>query len=180
MDIDPRTMVEAPVRRALTAMIGRGLVLILVMVVLAAVPVLAHPDVGVRDGIAMLAVAVLVAYIVLVRASRFGRSHPSDDELEGAWTRAKEIDRDEAALGLLVAGWVPVGVILALGVLLWPHITDPNPALAAAWCVLGLPPMAMAGMVATTTWLAACRDDLARAERESDSRFRTYWSNVGR
>jgi hypothetical protein len=29
-------------------------------------------------------------------------------------------------------------------------------------------------------WLDACRDDLARAEQESDTRLRSYWANVGR
>ena len=97
-----------------------------------------------------------------------------------AWDRAREIDGEDASLGLLVAGWVPAGLILALGLLLWPHLTDPNPALAAAWVVLGLPPFAVAWLFATTTWLDACRDDLARAEHESDTRLRRYWANVGR
>lgn len=180
MDTDPRAQVEAPVRRALSGVIARGLTLVGVMAALAIVPVLAKPDVAVRDGIAILAVIVLVVYILMVHASRVGRNRPPAEDLDNAWDRAKEIDRGEASIGLLVAGWVPVGIVLALGVLLWPHLTDPNPALAAAWSVLGLPPMAMAAMVATTTWLAACREDLARAEREADGRFRTYWANVGR
>jgi hypothetical protein len=180
MDADPRSLVEAPVRRALTGVIARGLALVAAVAALAVWPVIASPEVVVRDGIAVVVVAVLIVYVLLVHASRVGRARPPEEAVELAWDRAKEIDRDEAALGLMVAGWVPVGLLLALGVLLWPHLTDSNPALAAAWSVLGLPPIAIAWMVATSTWLAACREDLARAEHEADVRFRTYWANVGR
>jgi len=39
----------------------------------------------------------------------------------------------------------------------WPHFTDPNPAHACGWVVLGLPAIAVASMLATSTWLDACR-----------------------
>jgi hypothetical protein len=68
---------------------------------------------------------------------------------------------------------VPVGLLLNLGLLLSPHFTDPNLAIAAAWVVLGLPPFVAAWPVVTATWLDACRDDLARAEQESDTRLRS-------
>jgi len=180
MSSDPRTLVEAPVRSALAGVMGRGIALAGVVGALALVPMLAHPETAVRDGVAIAVVLVLFGYVVAVHAARLGRPRLPEEARERAWERAKEIDRDEAAVGLVVTGWVPVALFLAMGLLLWPHLTDPNPALAAAWTVLGLPPMAMAWMVATTTWLDACRDDLARAELEADLRFRSYWANVGR
>jgi uncharacterized membrane protein YbhN (UPF0104 family) len=179
MDADPRSQVEAPVRGALVAVMARGIALVGAMVVLALVPVLARPDVAVRDGIAQVAVGLLLAYAIGVRVARRVGGRPSEAARQLAWERAKEIDGDDAALGLLVAGWVPVALLLAIGLLLWPHVTDPNPALAAAWVVLGLPPFTVAWLLVTATWLEACRDDLARAEAESDSRLRHYWANVG-
>jgi hypothetical protein len=108
--------------------------------------------------------AVRIGYGAWVLVSQRLHGHASEEAREVAWDRAREIDSDDAALGLL----------------LWPHFTDPNPALAAARVVLGLPPCAAAWLLVTTTWLDACRDDLARAEQESDTRLRSYWANVGR
>lgn len=180
MDADPRTQVEAPVRGALVGVMGRGMALVAMVSLLALWPIVAHPEVAVRDAIAGIVFAVLIGYATCVRVSQHLGSHASEEARELAWDRAREIDRDDAALGLVVAGWVPVGLLLALGLLLWPHFTDPNPALAAAWVVLGLPPFTAAWLFVTTTWLDACRDDLARAEQESDTRLRSYWANVGR
>jgi hypothetical protein len=179
MDADPRSQVEAPVRGALASVMGRGLALVGLMALLALWPVAARPEVAVRDAIAGIAFGVLVAYGIWVRTSAHITGRPPEEARALAWDRAREIDSEDATLGLLVAGWVPAGLLLALGLLVWPHLTDPNPALAAAWVVLGLPPLALAWLFATTTWLDACRDDLARAEQEADTRLRRYWANVG-
>jgi hypothetical protein len=179
MDADPRSQVEAPVRVALAGVMGRGLALVGLMALLALWPMVARPEAAVRDGIAMMGVGLLIAYGTWVRASARLAGRPPAEARELAWGRAKEIDPDDATLGLLVAAWVPAGLLLAIGLLVWPHVTDPNPALAAAWVVLGLPPFVLAWLFATTTWLDACRDDLARAEAEADTRLRTYWANVG-
>ena len=179
MSNDPRAVVEEPVRGALVGVMARGIALVGVMALLALVPIAARPETQVRDGIAGVALGLLVAYGLYVRASGWHAGRPPLEARERAWARAQEIDGEDAALSLLVAGWVPAGLLLAVGLLLWPHLTDPNPALAAAWVVLGLPPFALAWLFATTTWLDACRDDLARAEQESDTRFRRYWANPG-
>jgi len=179
MSNDPRSLVEEPVRGALVGVMGRGIALVTLMALLALWPVAARPDTATRDGIAGVALGVLVGYAVLVRVTAWHAGRPPQHARARAWERAQEIDGEGAALSLLVAGWVPAGLLLAVGLLLWPHLTDQNPALAAAWVVLGLPPFALAWLLATTTWLDACRDDLARAELESDVRFRRYWANPG-
>ena len=180
MDDDPRSQVEAPVRGALVGVMGRGLALVAMVSLLALWPIVARPEVAVRDAIAGLAFALLVGYGTWVLITQRLHGHASEEARELAWDRARDIDRDDAALGLLVAAWVPAGLLLALGLLLWPHFTDPNPALAAAWVVLALPPFVAAWLFVTNRWLDACRDDLARAEQESDTRLRSYWANVGR
>ncbi len=180
MDADPRSQVEAPVRGALVGVMGRGLALVATVSLLAMWPIAAQPEAAVRDAIAGVVFAVLVGYGAWILIAQRLHGHAPEEAREVAWDRAREIDGDDAALGLLVAGWVPVGLLLALGLLLWPHFTDPNPALAAAWVVLGLPPFVAAWLFVTTMWLDACRDDLARAEQESDIRLRSYWANVGR
>jgi hypothetical protein len=96
-----------------------------------------------------------------------------------AWDRAKEIDSEDATMGLLVAGWVPVGLALVLVLLFWPNLTDDDPVRAAIWVVMAVPPAVVGWILATLAWLDACRDDLARAEAEAQVRLRTYWSNVG-
>lgn len=177
---DPRRLVEEPVRRALARVILRGLALVAMVGTLAIVPIAWPLEAPARDGFAIAAPILLIAYVVLAHARHLVRGRLSDTAREAAWARAGEVDADDATLGRFIAGWVPVGLLLALGALAWPHFTDPNPALACAWVVLGLPPMAVAWMLASTTWLDSCRDDLARAEGESDARFRRYWANPGR
>jgi hypothetical protein len=177
---DPRQVVEEPVRRALGGVIARGVALVAVVGALAACPLVFHPDVPTRDALAVAAPVLLIAYALLVNARRLARGGTSPMAREEAWVRASEVDAADAQLGRMIATCVPAGLLVALGVLAWPHLTDANQNLAAAWVVLGLPSMTFAWMFASTTWLDACRDDLARAEGESDARFRRYWANPGR
>jgi len=177
---DPRLLVEAPVRRALLWLMVRGAVFVAVIGMLAACPLVMELDVMTCDRLAMAAPVILIGYAVVVHARRFIRGSVGAEARELAWARAREVDADDAWLGLAVTGWVPVALLVALVVLLWPHVTDPNPALAAAWCVLGVPPVVFAWLLASATWLDASREDLARAEGESDAAFRRYWANVGR
>ena len=177
---DPRLLVEAPVRRALAWLILRGVALVGAIAALAACPHVFELDVATCDSLAMAAPAILLGYATIVHAHRLLRGRVSDDARAEAWDRAKAVDVDDATLGLLVTGWVPVGLFVALFVVLWPHLTDANPALAAAWAVFGVPTIVLAWLVASSTWLDASRDDLARAEGDSDAALRRYWANVGR
>jgi hypothetical protein len=177
---DPRHLVEAPVRRMLAAISVRGVLLVGVIVALAACPLLCALDVAARDGLTMIAPLILMGYALVAHARRLLLGVVSDEAREAAWARAREVDVDDATLGRLISGWVPVGLLAALVLLVWPHITDANPALACAWVVIGLPPIVVAWLMASSTWLDTCRDDLARAEGESDALFRRYWANLGR
>lgn len=154
--------------------------LVAIVAAIALLPLAIELDVPTCDRLAMAAPAVLIGYALLIQLRRRRDGGAPDDAREAAWTRAAEVDPDDAALGRLVSAWVPIGLLLSLVLLLWPHLTDRNPALAAAWSVLGVPPMVFAWLVASFTWLDGCRDDLARAEGEADARFRRYWANVGR
>lgn len=176
---DPRAVVEAPIRRELWRVVARGVLLMGVMSVLAAVPLAWNLDVNLDDAIAKMAPVVLLGYAAIVQLSRRLHGPASETAVAGAWDRAKTVDPEDALLGRIIAAWVPVGLLLALGALIWPHLTDRNPALAAAWSVLGVPPFVLAWLVASSTWLASCREGLARAEGESDALFRRYWANVG-
>lgn len=180
MDTDPRSQVAAPVRRALATVVVRGLVLVGVVGTLAVLIVAAHPEAAGRDAMTVLAIVVLVVYAVVVRGLRLVRGRPTDEERAVAWDRARELDGDETTLALLVAAWVPAALFLALGVLLWPHLTDADPRTASSWAVFGVGAAGLAWMAMADAWLEAARDDLARAEHESDLRFRGYWANLGR
>ncbi len=177
---DPHALVAAPLRHALTSLVVRGIALVGVIGTLAVWIVAAKPDAAGRDAATLLAICLLAVYSVVVRGTRLARGRPALEEREVAWERAQELDRDETALALLVVAWVPAAVWLALAVLLWPHLTDADPKTASTWAVFGIAAAGMAWMVMVSTWLDAARDDLARAERDADIRFRSYWSNLGR
>jgi hypothetical protein len=178
MDGDPRSLVEAPVKGALLGVMGRGIALVAMMAMLAAWPMLARPEDEVRDAVIIVAIGTLYGYAVWVRLGQRLRTRLSSEDRALAWDRAKEIDSDDATVGLLVAGWVPVALALVLVLHLWPNLTDEDPVRAAIWVVMAVPPAFVAWLLATLAWLDACRDDLARAEAEAQVRLRRYWSNV--
>jgi hypothetical protein len=180
MEHDPHANVVAPVQSALTGLVVRGLALVGAIGFLAVWTAAAHPEPAASDAAAFLGVALLATYTIVARGLRAVRGRPSLEERQIAWERAQELSGNDTALGLLVVAWVPAAVFLAMAVLFWPHMTDVNPQIASAWVVLAMPPAAMAWMLMVATWLDAARDDLARAEHESDVRFRTYWANLGR
>jgi len=171
---------EEPVRRELAWLVVRGVGLVTVIAGFAVLPVVVSLDVAARDLIAAAAVITLFGYGLAANLVRRSHDPVTVAARALAWERAREVDADDAWLGRMVALWVPIGLVAALGLLVWPHFTDPNPALACAWVVLGLPPVTAAWLFATTTWVDSCRDALARAEDESASRFRRYWANLGR
>jgi len=182
---DPRQRVEAPVRRALASIAVRGVLVVvgvLAVILGPRIPALRLPGPtahALADATAIGVTVVLLAYSLLVRLVRRIRSRIPDDALARAWHAAREIDPPDALLALAVAGWVPVAIGVALLLMTWPHLNDPDPALRGAWAVLGLPPIAVAWILATNAWLHACRESLARAEAESRRRFRGYWANPG-
>jgi hypothetical protein len=177
---DPRGLVEAPVRRELQWLVVRGLALFTAVAALATWPVVCTLDARTCDALAMTAPLLLFAYALTVRARRLILGPVPEHQRASAWERAREVDADDATLGRLVCGWVPIGLLAALVLLVWPHITDANPALACAWVVIGLPPIAVAWLVASSTWLDSAREGLARAELRSDALLRSYWANLGR
>lgn len=179
MQADPRHAIEAPVRRALAAIVVRGLVLvaaILLAVLCPTIPQLYH----LRDALAVVVAALLIGYATAVLVERRLRG-PVDPELrKHAWFKARDIDEADAALVLVIAGWVPVALLAALVVMAWPHLMVGTAEARGLWFAVGVPALFVAWVVATSAWLDGCRDDLARAIGESERRFRSYWANVGR
>lgn len=177
---DPRQLVEAPIRSALASLTARGIALVVVTVALVLCAGHHGFDVATRDALSISIPCLLLAVALVGRGRRILRGRPDADARDRAWTRARDVDEADAALALMTAAWVPVAIAVALAVMLWPHMTDPNPGLAAAWVVLGLPPILLAWLFLTTTWLEMCRDDLAVAEGEADARYRRYWADLRR
>jgi hypothetical protein len=180
---DPRRLVEAPIRHALTSLTARGVLFVVAVSAVILLPAGPWPAAGfghsAADLAAILVTTTLLGYALLVRLASVVRGRLPDDTLANAWHAAREVEPADAMLALVVAGWVPVALAAALVVMTWPHLNDPNPALRGAWAVLGLPPIVVAWIVATNSWLHACRESLARAEDESRRRFRAYWANAG-
>ena len=180
MEADPRAQVEAPIRGALTGVMANGIGLVVAVAAIAFVPHALHADLSIRYGAVAAAVVALVGYSVAVRVLALLHGRPSPALRDLAWSRASELDAEDAMLSLLVAGWVPVALALALALLLWPHLTSPDPGVSAAVVVFGVPPVVLAWVLAADAWGDACRDSLARAELESQLRFRSYWATLGR
>ena len=111
---------------------GRGMALVATVSLLALWPIAAHPEVAVRDAIAGVVFVVLIGYGAWIRISQRLHGHaPGGGPRAGVGSG--EGDRPgRGDVGLLVTGWVPVVLLVGLGVLPWPHLTDANPALAAA------------------------------------------------
>jgi hypothetical protein len=178
-DHDPRREVEAPVRRALAALVLRGVILVGLVLALVLLP--SHPALGaLRDPATVLVPLVLFAVAGLLWTERRVRGRPADDARAAAWSRAREVDEADAMLALLVAGWVPVALAAALVVLVGPHFAEPDLEVRGAWWAFGIPLLLTAWIVATNAWLDATRDELARALGEADRRFRAYWGDLGR
>lgn len=177
--LDPRHEVEAPVRRALAALVVRGVVLVALVIALVLLP--SHPALGgLRDPATALVPIVLFAVTGLLRMERRVRGRPGDEARAAAWTRARAVDEADTMLALVVAGWVPVALAAALVVLVAPHFSEPDLEVRGAWWGFGIPLLLTAWIVATNAWLDATRDELARACGEADRRFRAYWADPGR
>jgi hypothetical protein len=176
---DPRHVVEAPIRGALTGVMARGIALVGLVVCCALAPTLPVLC-DVCDGLAIGVTAFLLGFGTWVHVRRWLRS-PVDDRVRStAWQTAREVDPDDMMLALVIAGWVPVALGIALLVMLWPHLVDPSPTIRGAWIVMAIPPVVAAWAFSTTAWLETCRDALARAIGESERRYRSYWTNLGR
>ena len=177
--LDPRHEVEAPVRRALAALVFRGVALVALVTALVLLP--SHPALGgLRDPATALVPIVLFGVAGLLRIERRVRGRPDDDARAAAWTRARAVDEADTTLALVVAGWVPVALAAALVVLVGPHFSEPDLEVRGAWWGFGIPLLLTAWIVATNAWLDATRDELARACGEADRRFRAYWADPGR
>ena len=178
-DRDRLRDVEAPVRRALAALVFRGIVLVGVVLALVLLP--SHPALGgLRDATTVLVPLALFGVAALVRIERHVRGLPGEDDRSTAWVRARDVDEADATLALLVAGWVPVALAAALVVLVGPHFAEPDLEVRGAWWAFGIPVLLAGWTVATSSWLAATRDELARALGESDRLLRAYWADPGR
>jgi hypothetical protein len=178
-DTDPQQMVDAPVRRALLELVGRGIALVAVVLLLVLGPSLPALS-WTRDLATVLLAAALFGVAALVRLERHVRGRPSEAARSDAWARARGVDEGDAALGLLIAGWVPVMLAAGLIVLVGPHVADANLEVRGVWWAFGIPVLLGGWIVATNGWLDATRDELARALGESDRRFRAYWADPGR
>ena len=177
-DTDPQQIVDAPVRRALLELVVRGVALVAVVLMLVlgpSVPSLAWT----RDLANVLLAALLFGVAGLVRLERHIRGRPSEPARADAWARARAVDEGDAALGLLIAGWVPVALAAGLVVLVAPHFADADLEVRGMWWAFGIPVLLGGWIVATNGWLEASRDELARALGESDRRFRAYWADPG-
>lgn len=166
-------------RRALVALVVRGVVLVgavLLLVLLPAVPAFAW----LRPVAPYAVPAMLFGSALLVVAERRVRGRPGEELRASAWFRAREIDEADAMLALLIAGWVPVALLAGLVLLAWPGLNDRDAATRGIWGAVGVPTLAAAWLIAANTWLEATRDELARALADSERRFRSYWANLGR
>lgn len=164
--------VAAPVRRALDAIVLRAVgafALAVFAVVVAALPM---ADEGLHHLAYHLLPALLGGWIVV----RFVVALRTPSAPARAWDRAAELEPSEVGFARRVAAVMPLGVLFAGITLLAPHATDPEHT--AQVLVVFVPMFALLWFGATLAWSDFCREQLDRATRESDGRFRDYWASL--
>ena len=165
--LDPRREMEAPVRRALAALVFRGVVLVGLVAALVLLP--SHPALGgLREPATALVPIVLFSVAGLLRIERRVRGRPDDESRATAWSRARAVDEADAMLALVIAGWVPVALAAALVVLVGPHFSEPDLEIRGFWWGFGIPLLLTAWVVATNAWLSrrlTCRCRVSRLAR---------------
>ena len=166
---DTREFVDAPIRRALDAIVLSGTLLFgltTVMVFAAFVPEF-HP-------IGHVLVFVIPGGYLAWRVVARLLAAPIDPS--GAWSRAFAVDPGSARLAVLVVLAVPLGLFMAAGSLAIHHLGMPESA-GFVYGVIG-PAFILLWLAATAAWLDACRDRLARAALASEELFRSYWASI--
>jgi hypothetical protein len=172
---DPAIHIDEPVRRGLELLMTRGVASFAVG--LLAVVVTAVSADGLLHQVGHLALPGLLAFVVVARTVHvvLTRDAPPDDAV---WRRVLGIARTETVMAAAVAAAVPA--MWALGgiaiLLRHTHHDAELGVVVGFWIPVGI----ILWGSATVAWLDDCRERLARAVRESERRFRTYWRNVGR
>ena len=172
---DPRELVVAPLRAALSALLLRALVTFTLAVTAVVCPVVCGFDEH-RCVLCHLAVPGLLAAFVLERALAAAvGDHPATGTAT-AWARAWEADPGGARLALLVAAAGASAVLVGLCALIAPFVADPatRGGAVAVW----LPLLGLLYVTALLAWNGACGERVARAADEADCRFRRYWASV--
>jgi hypothetical protein len=172
-DANPAETVTAPVRAALDAIIFRG-VLAFVLVVLAVLP----PDIPIRDrGLRIVAYhglpAILGLYL-LVQLVRHARKANADDD--DAWVRARDLAPRDVLFARAMSFVVPVATLVAGIVLLWPHIQEPEDRTRVV--MFFVPLFGLLWTATAIAWFDECRQRLSSAASDSDRRFRAYWAGL--
>jgi len=174
---DPRAQVEAPVRSALTGLIVGGVILFAVALIAGLCVRLCGVDHRWRMITHFGAAAVLLLFLIGTEIHR-RLSRPIDPTLrEEAWMRASQLDQGDAQLASLMVGAVPLGVLVALATMMWPHFH--HRVHLAEEIGLWLPPLAVLWAGFTIRWRSWCRDHLARGITRSEQQLRIYWIAPG-
>jgi hypothetical protein len=171
----PAAIVEEPVRRELELVMTRGVASFAIG--LLAVLVTAVSSDGVLHQVGHLALPGLLVLVVVARLTHVALTRDGPDG-EKTWKRVHEIARTETLLAGVVAAAVPVMWAMG-GVAILARHTHHDAELGVVvgfWVPVGI---ILLG-AATVAWLDDCRERLARAVREGERRFRTYWRDVGR
>jgi len=171
---DPRTMVEAPVRRAMDRLTNVGIALFAGFVLVGLSSWAWGVDQGWRIVTHVAVTGLLAAFGIGVLAYRRRHGRPDEHARDEAWFRAADVDRGDARIAAIAVAAVPVATFAAMALLAWPHLLDP--AYRSQEYRLWVPIFATAWAISTPTWIDMCRDYLARATADSAARFRHYWS----
>ena len=169
--VDPADVTE-PVAHALdTLIVGAAASFALSVVAVFATAFAAEGHV---HAIAHLSLPVLMAFVIVLRGVQLLRGHsgPRDD----AWSRARAVSSFDCRLARVLSIAVPLAWLVGGGAILVRHAPGFHDLFVAGlWLALAV----ALGVFATFAWMDACRDRIADALDESDSRFREYWRNVG-
>lgn len=170
--VDPAGVTEPVVRALDTLIVGAAASFGLSIVAVFATAFAAEGHV---HSIAHLSLPILMGMVIVLRGLQLlrRRSGPRDD----AWSRARAVSAFDSQFARVLSIAVPLAWLVGGGAILVRHAPGFHDLFIGAG--IGLALALALGVFATFAWMDACRDRIADALDESDSRFRDYWRNVG-
>jgi len=171
-----RDTVRAPLRAALDRIITWGAVGYALAAVVVAVPALCPLPPDLHEAAHVALPVLVVAHLVVRTAIRVAAGPPSGEATRAAWAEARAFDRSTTLVAAVVVAAGSIGLLLALFVLVVPHVT--NAAEAGLYAAVWIPLLGVIWALATVSIVEGARDRLAYAVEESDRRLRAYWTAV--
>jgi hypothetical protein len=175
---DRRLSVHAPLRSALDRIVTLGAIGYALACALVFVPAICPLSPTAHEAAHLALPALVVAHLVVRTLLRLVDGRPRDEDVDRAWAQARSVDRQTTLIAILVVTVGSIGLLLALLVMVEPHLAQPGQL--GVYAAVYIPILGALWVLATVSFAHGARDRLAAALAESDRHLREYWAAVGR